>query len=158
MPNCCIVVNEVPAGMNLQASFSKLRDDERDRLVEAGEIRIFRSGDIILKEGEKVEALLIIKSGNLRVTRAYLDQLSAEFAGPLGPGEVIGEMSLLDGMGASASLIADGDAEILSIPRAKFTGLVAADIGFAARFYESLLLDVSRKLRSTNLRVLPVAP
>ncbi len=144
--------------MNLETSFPKLLPDERERLIAAGVVKSFGSGDIIIREGDIVRDLLIIKTGNLRVTRTYLDPLAAEFAGPLGPGEVIGEMSMIDGKGASASLIADGKTEILSIPRATIERMIADDMGFAARFYECLLLDVSRKLRSTNLRVLPVPP
>ncbi len=67
-------------------------------------------------------------------------------------------MSLMDGKGASASLVADGPAEILSVPKDVLLERLTGDIGFAARFYESLFLDVTRKLRSTNQRVMPVPP
>jgi CRP-like cAMP-binding protein len=67
-------------------------------------------------------------------------------------------MSLLDGVGASANLIADGPTEVLSIPREVVDKMLAEDEGFAARFFHSLFLELSRKLRSTNQRVLPVPP
>ncbi len=144
--------------MNIANSFVKLTPEECERLVAAGEVRSFKTGSAVIVEGQTVHDLLIVKLGNLRVTRTYLDNLAAEFAGPLGPGEVIGEMSFVDGKGASASLIADGDTEILAISRAEVDRLTQEDSGFAGRFYESLFLDLARKLRSTNQRVLPVAP
>lgn len=144
--------------MNLSGTFPKLTENERQSLVDAGFVTSFNSGDIIIAEGNSVNTLMFIKTGNIRVTRAFLDNLNAEFAGPLGPGEVVGEMSFMDGQGASASLIADGQTEILEIPRDAVFDMINSDTSFAARFYESLFLDLSRKLRSTNQRVLPVAP
>jgi len=144
--------------MNLIGAFPKLSEEERDWLVSSSETLHFGSGDTVIAEGSVIDSLLLIKSGFLRVTRIYLDEICAEFAGPLGPGEVIGEMSLMDGKGASASLVADGPAEILSVPKDVLLERLTNDIGFAARFYESLFLDVTRKLRSTNQRVMPVPP
>ncbi len=144
--------------MNLIGAFPKLNEEERDWLVSKGETASYNSGDVVIKEGTVVDSLLLIKSGNLRVTRVYLDEICAEFAGPLGAGEVIGEMSLMDRKGASAALIADGPTEILSVPKDILFNKLNADDSFAARFYESLFLDVTRKLRSTNQRVMPVPP
>ena len=144
--------------MNLSATFSKLTEDERQRLVDAGTVIKFSTGEAIISEKEVVQSILLIKSGFVRVTRTYLDDLTAEFAGPLGPGEIVGEMSLLDGVGAIANLIADGPTEVLSIPRGVIDKMLAEDDGFAARFFHSLFLELSRKLRSTNQRVLPVPP
>lgn len=144
--------------MNLTGSFPKLTDEERAWLLSVTETHPYKTNEVIIREGETINSFLIIKSGNLRITRTYLDEMSAEFAGPLGPGEVIGEMSFMDHKGASANLIADGPTEILSITRDILFGKLDADTSFAARFYESLFLDLARKLRSTNQRVLPVPP
>jgi CRP/FNR family cyclic AMP-dependent transcriptional regulator len=144
--------------MNLTGTFPKLTEEERQELLDAGQVSTFNTGDVIIAEGDSVDTLMFIKSGNSRVTRTFLDNLNAEFAGPLGPGEVVGEMSFIDGQGASASLIADGQTEILEISRETVFNIINADNGFAARFYHSLFLDLTRKLRSTNQRVLPVAP
>ncbi len=144
--------------MNLIGTFPNLTEDERQWLVSHGETTAYKTGEAVISEGEVVSSLLLIKSGNLRVTRTYLDEMSAEFAGPLGPGEVIGEMSLMDKKGASANLIADGNTEIHAIPGDILRDKLESDVAFKARFFESLFLDLTRKLRSTNQRVLPVPP
>ena len=144
--------------MNFDGAFSALQDSEKEQLRAAARELSFDTGEPVIAEGDKVEDLLIIKSGFLRVTRVFMDEMTAEFAGPLGPGEVIGEMSFIDGKGASASLIADGPTVVLAISRDSVMSLIDNDIGFKARFFESLFLDLSRKLRSTNQRVLPVSP
>lgn len=144
--------------MNLIGTFPKLTEEERQILADAGDVVPFKTGEVVISEGQVIDDLMLIKSGNLRVTRTYLDDLSAEFAGPLGPGEVVGEMSFIDRKGASANLVADGSTEMLVVPRDTVMRLLADDNGFAARFFESLFLDLARKLRSTNQRVLPVPP
>lgn len=144
--------------MNLIGSFPKLTEEERAWLLSVTETHSYKTHDVIIREGEVVDRFLIIKSGNLRITRTYLDEMTAEFAGPLGPGEVIGEMSFMDHKGASANLVADGPTEILSISRDVLFGKLDADASFAARFYECMFLELARKLRSTNQRVLPVPP
>ena len=144
--------------MNLIGSFPKLTEDERAWLLSVAETIQYKTNDVIIHECETIDRFLIIKSGNLRITRTYLDDISAEFAGPLGPGEVIAEMSFMDHKGASANLIADGPTEIIAITRDALFGKLDSDTSFAARFYECLFLELSRKLRSTNQRVLPVPP
>ncbi len=144
--------------MNLFGTFPNLTEDERQWLVLNGQTSAYKTGEAVISEGEVVTSLLLIRSGNLRVTRTYLDEMSAEFAGPLGPGEVIGEMSLMDKKGASANLIADGNSEIHAIPGNILKDKLENDVAFKARFFESLFLDLTRKLRSTNQRVLPVPP
>ncbi len=144
--------------MNLIGTFPNLTDDERQWLVSNGQTTSYKTGEAFISRGQVVTSLLLIKSGNLRVTRTYLDEMSAEFAGPLGPGEVIGEMSLMDKKGASANLIADGHTEIHVIPGDVLKNKLNTDTEFKARFFESLFLDLIRKLRSTNQRFLPVPP
>lgn len=144
--------------MNLLATFGKLTPDERDELVAMSTVKTFKTGEIIVRQGENVSSLMVIKSGFVRVTRTYLDELTAEFAGPLGPGEVIGEMSLMDGIGASANIVADGQTEVMMVAKADLMGKLESNPAFAARMYECLFLDLCRKLRSTNQRVLPVPP
>jgi hypothetical protein len=73
--------------MNLIGAFPKLSEEERDWLVSSSETLHFGSGDTVIAEGTTIDSLLLIKSGFLRVTRIYLDEICAEFAGPLGPGE-----------------------------------------------------------------------
>ena len=103
--------------MELDRAFKELTREDRTRLREIAKRLTFNTGDIIVQEGSHVDQLLVVAAGVVRVTREFADDPSVEFTGPLGPGDIIGEMSLLDGVGASASLVADGDVDMLSIAR-----------------------------------------
>jgi CRP/FNR family cyclic AMP-dependent transcriptional regulator len=141
--------------MALEYSFRNLTDDERETLMRVAVSHSFVTGDAIVNQGDKVDNLMVVARGMLRVTHVFAGGHLSEFVGPLGPGDVVGEMSFVDGKGASATLIADGDTEVLVIPRSAIDALMSANAAFAGRFYKDLLLHLSRRLRATNLRADP---
>jgi len=139
----------------LEYSFKNLTDDERSTLMQVAVSKSYDSGDTVLEQGAVVDCLMVVARGMLRVTHVYEGRGLSEFVGPLGPGEVVGEMSFLDGLGASATLIADGDTQILVIPRSAVAALMEEDETFAGRLYLDLFLHLARRLRNTNLRADP---
>jgi CRP-like cAMP-binding protein len=64
-------------------------------------------------------------------------------------GDLIGELSLLDGGGRSAAARALTDARLLPIPRAKFEHFLAEN----PRFARAVIADLAAKLRATNQQV-----
>jgi CRP-like cAMP-binding protein len=75
----------------------------------------------------------------------------------LGPGQLVGDMSFLSGEAASASVVAVEDSRVLALPRTVLEEKLAADTGFAARFYRSLALVISRRLRDRESVPIPTA-
>ena len=138
-----------------EACLSKLTEADLEAFHARGEIRAVQSGSVVITEGEHVRELCIVRRGNLRVGRSYQKNMLAEFTGPLGPGNAVGELSFLDGEGASATLIADGDVELFVIQKEDIDALIDADPSFAGRLYLSLFVELAHKLRATNQRVLP---
>lgn len=141
--------------MALEHSFRNLTDDERETLMQVAVGNAYGSGDTVINQGDRVENLMVVAQGMLRVTHVFEGGHLSEFVGPLGPGDVVGEMSFVDGQGASATLIADGDTEVLTIPRNAIDALMSENPTFAGRLYKDLLLHLSRRLRATNLRADP---
>ncbi|MEQ8229583.1 MAG: cyclic nucleotide-binding domain-containing protein [Rhodospirillales bacterium] len=141
--------------MALEHSFGNLTDDERTALTQVAVGHAFESGDIVINQGDAVDNLMVVAKGMLRVTHVFEGGKLSEFVGPLGPGDVVGEMSFVDGKGASATLIADGDTEVLIIPRNAIEALMEDSPSFAGRLFKDLFLHLSRRLRATNLRADP---
>lgn len=147
--------------MTLEAlitAFTDLTEAERQALQDnSAEVR-YRSGDQIIKEGQPPEAILVIIEGWVRVTHSLPTGGGAEFVNPLGPGEIIGEMSFVDGQGASATLFADGDVVVARLGYGFLKQMIEDDMGFAVRFHLSLLKVQVKRLRATNSRItLPFA-
>ena len=88
--------------------------------------------------------LYLILEGELRV---YLSGHDMPAHAVLGPGECVGEMSLVDGQGASALVIAATDTRVLAVPHETLWALVDSSHAVA----RNLLAILSGRMRSNNL-------
>jgi len=78
----------------------------------------FENGEPLTTEGEEGDAFFMLLEGNVDVTR------SGTAVGPLGPGDFIGEISLLDGRPRSATATAVGHVHALEVRRPEFLELM----------------------------------
>jgi CRP-like cAMP-binding protein len=65
----------------------------------------------------------------------------------LGPGEVIGEVSSVESVAASADVVAGSDVTVDAIAGERLQSLLASEPAFAARFHQSLAVTLSARLR-----------
>ena len=137
----------------MNRSFSLLTGDDQRLMLEKADHLVYQPGDTILTEGESRQALFIVERGFVRVEREHMGY-RVPFA-RLGEGEVFGEMSFLESLGASASVAADGPVEVLLVEGIALNALLASVPGFATRFYQSLAVALSARLRSTSFTVCP---
>ncbi len=140
----------------MEQAFPELHEHERDALLKLATSQTFVPGDSIITQGAIHNHLYVIKKGNARILQQSFDHTNVEFTGPLGPGDLFGEMSFMDGNKASATLVADGDVEVFQFKRDDLNALIETDSGFGMRFYRSLMLTMCRRLRTTNVRVTPL--
>ena len=75
-------------------------------------------GTVLMKEGAPGREMFIIASGKARVTR------KGRTIASLGPGDVVGEMALLDGGPRTATVTADGPVSLLVVGQREFTSLL----------------------------------
>ncbi len=130
--------------------FLKYLDDrDWERLMEGAARRRFEPEAVILAQGEAGHAIFMLERGSARVERRH-GEFYVEIA-RLGPGEVFGEMSFLEGYSASASVVAAEPCEVTVLEGQRVEALLEADAGFAARFYRSLAEILSRRLRQTTV-------
>jgi len=83
-------------------------------------------GAVVFREGDSGDAIYVVARGRVRISR----QISGgeEAFAILGPGEIFGEMALLDpGSGRSADARAHEEAVVLELSRERFDALEAAD-------------------------------
>jgi CRP-like cAMP-binding protein len=81
--------------------------------------RDYEKGQMILLEESTGETFFIITSGTVKVTRLSDDGREVILA-LLGGSDFFGEMSLLDGEGRSANIVANEDAEVMTLSRRDF--------------------------------------
>jgi len=128
--------------------FEELTERDLARIASLGTRKIFSKGSVILMEDEIGSALFIIIDGKVKVSR--LDETGKEvILSILGPGEVFGEMSLLDGMKRSATVSALTDTEVLIIYRDDFLNLLNKHPQIAI----SLLKELTQRLRKADMQI-----
>ncbi len=130
-------------GIQFLQSFTK---SDISRMMELGSRLQIIANTVLIQEGRAPEALYIPLEGLLVVRR---DALSETDIVTLGPGELVGEISFLDGKPASASVIARENSLVLAFPIHTLKRWLKEDDAFAGRFYRSLAKLLSSRLRSS---------
>jgi CRP/FNR family cyclic AMP-dependent transcriptional regulator len=148
--------------------FAELDDDALGQVAAASRSRDLRRGDVIFTEGALPEHLYVVEEGRIAIASKSEDGRESVFA-LMEPGELFGEMGLLDGLGRSAEARALEPSQIVEIPygpvRAAFEarpellwGVVALLAGrlrsMDAQLADSVFLDVTGR---TAKRLLELA-
>jgi CRP/FNR family transcriptional regulator len=128
--------------------FSDLEQGELERFSRVAVPRTFPSSTRVFHEGDRSDACYIVRSGSFRVTREHSDGLAITLA-TLGPGDIFGELAMLDGEVRSASVEALVDGELLALP----AGEVRALLGRHPEITVKLVAALVRRLRSANERI-----
>jgi CRP-like cAMP-binding protein len=104
--------------------FEQFTRDERRDLIARFRLREMRAGHLVIKQGERAEGLYVVLMGHMQVfTGGAISD--PKVLGTLGPGDVFGEMSLLDGTAAMANVRTQGRSWVLLLPRDDFAELIS---------------------------------
>jgi CRP/FNR family transcriptional regulator, cyclic AMP receptor protein len=128
--------------------FSDLAGDELERFSRVAVPRSFPAATRVFHEGDHSDACYIVRSGSFRVTREHSDGRAITLA-TLGPGDIFGELAMLDGEVRSASVEALSDGELLALP----AGEVRALLGRHPEITVKLVAALVRRLRAANERI-----
>jgi NTE family protein len=122
--------------------FAWLDDETRSKLGAClTRVRIER-GETLFREGELGTALYLIESGEVRV----LNRQATHEICRLGPGQHVGEMSVIDPAPRSATVVARRDTTLWKLAAADFESFAAAH----SRLLEGIAISLARRLRETT--------
>jgi CRP/FNR family transcriptional regulator, cyclic AMP receptor protein len=108
--------------------FGLLTDADIEWIARTGTRRRLRDGDVLTREGEATESLIILLEGELLVTADAVGQVAR-----LTVGEIVG-----------------GEGVALFLDRTQLLQKLDGDEGFAARFYRALAMFLADRLRATR--------
>jgi CRP-like cAMP-binding protein len=132
-----------------------LTDADWRLLLDRGQRARFNRGDVVIVEGARGVGICVIERGYVRVERAHLGRGVA--IARRGPGEVVGELSYLQGSAAVATVIADDDeVEVRIVGTEDIDALIAEAPELASRFYRSLALTLAERLSELTASVPPL--
>jgi CRP/FNR family transcriptional regulator, cyclic AMP receptor protein len=122
--------------------------DKKDLQLLAGacQERKYSAGTTLIKQGDTGVGLYVITGGTVHITKATDPDKAEIDLGTVGPGNVLGEMSLLDDLPRSATLTAVDDVTTLILPVWEFRTTLRNQPNIALR----LLTTLSRRLRKAE--------
>lgn len=104
--------------------FKSLDDDGLTRLLKGATSVAYRSGQLVVREGDPGEALYLIREGQVRVTTTP-DEQEIELA-ILGPGACFGEVALLTGRPRTATVVTTQSCTMLCFHKAQIDEILQA--------------------------------
>jgi CRP/FNR family transcriptional regulator/CRP/FNR family cyclic AMP-dependent transcriptional regulator len=125
--------------------FSQLSKDDLEALAEKAQRRRFRSGQVVFYKDDAGTHFYVIMEGKVRIALPSPQGEEITLA-ILGPGDLFGEFSLLDGGPRSATAVAAEDVWALSVSQRDFLSWLAGRPSAAI----ALLRVLSRRLRRSD--------
>jgi len=131
------------------AIFKDLDDSELAEIAEVCREEKFVSGEYIFREGEHGNRLYLICEGEVRISRD-VPGMGEEALAVLGPGQMFGEMALLDESPRSADARVHERCQLLAIPKDGFDDLLFLHKDLAYEVLWSIVRMLLGRLRETN--------
>jgi CRP/FNR family transcriptional regulator, cyclic AMP receptor protein len=133
------------AALSRSQLFQVLEPAELEAVLAQATVRRLARNGIVLRRGDASAGASIIVTGRIRISTMSEEGREVTL-GVLGPGDVLGEMSLLDGEEISADAVALEDCALLVIERARFLRLLRSSSDLCLR----LMAVLCRRLRRSN--------
>jgi CRP/FNR family transcriptional regulator, cyclic AMP receptor protein len=132
----------------VEGFLSELEPQEREDLRKIGSLRRYRRGDVLFHQGDDAGAVVLLLEGHVKAAMMN-DGREVILAFP-GPGELLGELSAVDGKPRSGTVRAVDDVEAVVIPGSAFRAFLEQ----RPRVALVLLRSVTARLREADrLRV-----
>ena len=128
--------------------FKDLDAEELEAVSESCTPRNYPKNSMIILEEEFGDIVFIIITGTVKITRVN-DEGKEVILSLLGPGEIFGEMAILDGEARSANALAQENCELIAIQRNEFLRLLRRNfkISFA------LMGELAKRLRKSDQQI-----
>jgi len=122
--------------LRTHAVFCVLSEEQIETLLSSGEIQLFATTEAIITQGEHDAAMYFILRGEVEV---WVEREGVRKSmAVLGPGDCVGEMSLLTGEPRSATVTARSEVTVIEITKSDFAVLVEAQPDLLSRVSEVL--------------------
>ena len=113
-----------------------------------GAVRKVEAGEVLIDEGVDNSAMYLLLEGEFKVSRPDRpDRLTGLTLGYRGPGDIIGEYSLLDGLPAAATVTAEKSGSVFRIEHGVLRELLASSAEISSIVYRNMLGYLVNRLR-----------
>ena len=128
--------------------FSDLSPSDLNKIAERMIRRTYTKGQMILLEDDLGQTFFVIGEGSVKITRLS-DEGREVILAMLGESDFFGEMSLLDGAGRSANVVALEASEVLTLARNDFLEILQE----YPKISISLLEELTQRIRKSDQQI-----
>jgi signal transduction histidine kinase len=125
--------------------FAQLPAAELKKLSAVAREISFSPGAVIFKEGDPGDGLYVVRAGKVQISATIGSGERHVFSVVL-PGDVFGEMAVLDNLPRSAHASAEGETSVIFVPRDEFVQLLKNSPALSL----TMVQEISRRLREFN--------
>jgi aspartate ammonia-lyase len=149
------MANELAAALKAMDLCRTLSGADLEAIAAIVETRNVAAGKDLFREGDPGDGLFLVISGEITVTKSAPG--GEHLLARLGPGGVLGEMSLVTADARSATGRALVDTRVLHVPAARFRDLLSADSVAAHKVVAAVAEVLARRLATMNGVVLELS-
>ena len=131
------VISSKLAVLRAHPIFCDLDADAFEQLGRYAKPATLKRGATIFSKGDPGNSLIAVVSGTVKISISSPDGRSA-ILNLIGPGEIFGEVAVLDGQARTADATANSNCEIVVIDRREFLPFVRSQPSLAMKFIELL--------------------
>jgi CRP/FNR family transcriptional regulator, cyclic AMP receptor protein len=140
--------------LNQSPLFRNLDETERAQILIVGQVKNYKPGEFVFREGDAGDGLFIVMKGAVRISKQ--SPTGEEALAVLEPHSFFGEMALIDFAARAADAIAHEETELFFIPLKELRGLIEAHHQLALKVLFALCEVLAQRLRETNERYMSI--
>ena len=128
--------------------FSELSEKECLKFQKFFKPRNYLKNSMIILEEEYGDLVFVVHTGTIKITRVN-DEGKEVILALLGPGEIFGELAILDGEARSANALAQENCQLLAINKEDFLEILKNN--FSVSY--NLLCELAKRLRKSDQQI-----
>lgn len=128
--------------------FSELSDEECSILQKFFKPRNYLKNSMIILEEEYGDLVFVVQTGTIKITRVN-DEGKEVILALLGPGEIFGELAILDGEARSANALAQENCHLLAINKEDFLEILKNNFSISY----NLMCELAKRLRKSDQQI-----
>jgi len=128
--------------------FAGLSDTEFAQLVKICQMITYPAGQVISKQGDRGEDIFVLTEGKASVVNVVNDE--KKLIGFIKPGEIFGEMSIIEDLPRMAELVADVESRVITINRQELSNLMTRNNHLGKMVMHNIARGLSKKLRRSE--------
>ncbi len=137
--------------------FGGLEDDTLQRIIALMKVETLVPGTEVCKQGDPGRSMFVVLSGEAVIYRTNTPGARRTKLIRMGPGEFFGEMTLIDIMKRSATVVVEKPTVLLTLGNKDLYTLYNDDVAGYVMVLQNLCRELSRRLRTTNNRLTSLA-